>query len=84
MIAIKDNRQYTINETDAQNFAKDGFDVYDNDGNLVAYGVGKMVSYPKYMKALEQIEKLQNEIVDLKETIKGLEAKKTVRQKKED
>ena len=34
MIAIKANRQYTINETDVQSFAKEGYDVYDDKGNL--------------------------------------------------
>ena len=70
MIAIKENRQYTINETDVQSFANDGYDVYDDNGNIVAYGVGKTVPYEKYMKLMEQVEALQEEIIELREQVK--------------
>ena len=76
MVAIKENRQYTIHETDVQSFAKEGYDVYDDNGNIIAYGVGKSVPYEKYMRLMEQVEALQEEIIDLKEQIKKLEAKK--------
>ena len=76
MVAIKDNRQYTITEADVQSFANDGYDVFDDNGNLVAYGVGKSVPYEKYMKLMEQTEKLQDEIIELRDKIKHLEAKK--------
>ena len=76
MIAIKENRQYTINEADVQSFANDGYDVYDDNGNIIAYGVGKTVPYEKYMKLMEQTEALQDEIIELKEQIKKLEKKK--------
>ena len=76
MVAIKENRQYTINDTDVQSFAKEGYDVYDDNGNLVAYGVGKTVPYEKYMKLMVQVETLQEEIIELREKIKSLESKK--------
>lgn len=76
MVAIKDNRQYTITEADVQSFANDGYDVFDDNGNLIAYGVGKSVPYEKYMKLMEQTEKLQDEIIDLREQVRKLEAKK--------
>ena len=69
MRAVKENRQYTINDTDVQTFANDGYDVYDDNGNIVAYGVGKTVPYEKYMKLMEQVEKLQDEIIELKEKL---------------
>ena len=72
MIARKENREYTINETDVQSFAKEGYDVYDDAGNLVAYGVGKTVPFDRYMKLMEQNEKLQDEIIALREQIKAL------------
>lgn len=76
MIAIKSNRQYTINETDVQSFAKEGYDIYDDKGNLVAYGMGKSVPYEKYMKMTNRVEELQDEIIALRETIAKLEKKK--------
>ena len=72
MIARKENREYTINETDVQSFAKEGYDVYDDAGNLVAYGVGKTVPFDRYMKLMEQNEKLQDEIIALREQVKAL------------
>ena len=76
MIAIKENRQYTINDTDVQSFTKEGYDVYDDDGNIIAFGIGKSVPYEKYAKLLEQVEGLQEEIIDLNAKIKSLEGKK--------
>lgn len=76
MVAIKENRQYTINDTDVQRYANEGYDVYDDTGNIIAYGVGKTVPYDKYMKLMSQVEALQEEIIDLREQIKKLEAKK--------
>lgn len=76
MVAIKENRQYTINDTDVQSFAKEGYDIYDDNGNIVAYGMGKTVSYEKYAKLMEQVESLQDEIITLRDKIKELEAKK--------
>ena len=76
MVAIKENRQYTINDTDVQRYANEGYDVYDDTGNIIAYGVGKTVPYEKYMKLMSQVEALQEEIIELREQVKKLEAKK--------
>ena len=82
MLAVKENREYTINDTDVQRFANEGYDVFDDNGNLIAYGKGKSVSFDKYMKVVEQTEKLQDEIIELREQIKRLEAKKPATKKK--
>lgn len=76
MVAIKENREYTITEADVQSFANDGYDVYDDNGNLIAYGVGKAVPFEKYMKLMKQVEGLQDEIIELRDKVKHLEAKK--------
>ena len=76
MVAIKENREYTITEADINSFVADGYDIYDDNGNIIKYGVGKTVAYSKYMKLVETNEKLQEEIIELKEQIKALEAKK--------
>ena len=76
MIAIKENRQYTIGEADVRSYANEGYDVYDDNGNIVAYGVGKTVPYEKYMKLMAQTEALQDEIIELREQVKKLEKKK--------
>lgn len=76
MVARKENRQYTITEADVQSFVNDGYDVYDDNGNVVAFGVGKSVPYEKYMKLMAQVESLQDEIIELREQVKKLEKKK--------
>lgn len=62
MKAIKENRQYTITEADVSAYQKDGYDVYDDKGKLVAYGAGKTVDYNKYAEALQKIKKLEAEL----------------------
>ncbi len=81
MLAIKENRQYTITEVDVQSFTNDGYDVYDDNGNLVAYGVGKTVPFEQYAKLMEQNEKLQDEIIDLREEVKALTKKSETKKK---
>ena len=76
MIAIKENRQYTITEADVQSFASEGYDVYDDAGNIVKYGVGKTVPYEAYMKLQKTNEELQEEIIELREQVRKLEKKK--------
>ena len=82
MIAIKDNREYTITEVDVKSFQNEGYDIYDDNGNLVAYGVGKMVAYEKYAELLEKFERKNDEIVALRDEIEKLEAKLKAKKKK--
>lgn len=72
MIALKANQEFTITEADVQSFVNEGYDIYDDNGNLVHYGMGKTVSYQKYMKMVEECEKLQEEILVLNDTISKL------------
>lgn len=65
MIALKDNKVYTIDETQKKHYIALGFDIQDDDGNTVAYGQGKTVPYEKYaeleaahMELMEAYEKL--------------------------
>lgn len=77
MKAVKENREYTIAESDVTSFKNEGYDIYDDKGKLMAYGVGKTVAYEKYAKALAEIEALKDEIDTLKP-----EAKPQPRRKK--
>ena len=76
MKAIKANRQYTITEADVKSFAKEGYDVYDDNGNIVAYGAGKTVPYEKFIAVQKENEELQSEIKALKDEIAKLRKKK--------
>ncbi len=50
MKAIKENKIYIIDEIGMEIYKSQGFDIYDDDGNLLEYGVGKKVSYEEYLK----------------------------------
>jgi argonaute-like protein implicated in RNA metabolism and viral defense len=69
MKAIKENRAYTIDESQVRAFAADGYDVYDSDGKLVAYGAGKTVPFDKYLKLMGRVEKMAEHIAALEEEI---------------
>lgn len=68
MKAVKKNRVYTITEADKKRFVAQGYDIYDDAGNCVAYGAGKTVPFMQYKKALDEIAKLEAEIEDLKKS----------------
>ncbi|MGP8315043.1 hypothetical protein ACG0Z4_29730 [Enterocloster aldenensis] len=60
MKAKKENKVYTINtEQEAQRYLKDGFDIYDDDGNVRDYSPKKRIAYSEYMKAVKEIGRLQ-------------------------
>jgi hypothetical protein len=70
MKAIKENRVYTITDAEKDAFQKEGYDIYSDNGEVIAYGFGKTVPYEKYAKLVKQVEELQEEIHSLKESKK--------------
>ena len=52
MKASKGNKVYTIDETLKFSYQAQGYDILDDEGNIIQYGAGKTVSYEEY-KALE-------------------------------
>lgn len=75
MKAHKENRVYTITEAEVEAFRKEGYDIYDDSGNLVTYGAGKSVPFERYMHLQELYEGLLEENVALVEANAKLEAK---------
>ena len=87
MLAIKANRQYTITEADVEAFVKEGYDIYDESGELVRHGAGKTVTFEKYAQLLGSYEKLMAEnakLVSENAELAEKLAKKTRRTKKAD
>ena len=74
MIAVKENKQYTITEVDIKSFKAEGYDIYADDGKLIAYGAGKTVPYERYAKLSERVETLNDENVALRDEIEKLTA----------
>lgn len=60
MTAEKDNKVYTIDESMKDHYMAEGYDIKDDDGNVIAYGKGKTVSYEEYQKVVQELEALKN------------------------
>jgi len=72
MKATKGNKVYTIDETQKESYVAQGYDIVDDEGNIIKYGAGKSVSYEKYKELEDKAIKLEKENKKLKEEIKEL------------
>ena len=75
MKAYKNNKVYTINEVDKSDYINKGFDIKDNDGNVIAYGKGKTVAYEKYVELQKKLENVTVENRKLLEKLDVLQSK---------
>lgn len=67
MKAKKENKVYRINtDQEKQRYLKEGFDIYDDDGNVLEYSPLKKIAYSKYVEALKENERLKAECEALK------------------
>lgn len=76
MLAIKDNKVYTITEEEKENYASRGFDIQDDNGNIVMYGKGRTVAFEKYKALEEENAKLKEDNKKLKAEVKSLKSDK--------
>lgn len=76
MKAVKANKEYVVTEENKAFYVKQGFDIIDDDGNLVAYGKGKTVPYDDHMQAVKEVERLQKLCMDLQKELETLKAEK--------
>lgn len=74
MLAIKDNKVYTITEAEQESYASRGFDIEDDKGNIVKYGKGRTVAFEKYKALEDENAKLKEENKKLKAEVKSLKA----------
>lgn len=74
MRAVKGNKEYTIDESQMKHYQDAGFDIYGDNNNITAYGRGKTISYEDYMKAVKEVERLQELCVERHSEIEGLKA----------
>lgn len=73
MKAVKGNKVYDINETAQKSYQETGFDILDEDGQVIAYGRGKTVHFDEYMALKKEKERLELENRELKEQLAALE-----------
>lgn len=59
MRAIKANKQYVISEFEKNRYIAEGYDITDDDGNIIDYGKGKSVAYEKYKEVLDELNALK-------------------------
>lgn len=69
MKAIKENKEYTINSDAKAAYQEAGYDIFDDNGKMIARGRGKNVSAELYEKALEENEKLKKELAAVKKEL---------------
>lgn len=60
MKAVKDNKEYSIDASQERDYASQGYDIYEEDGTIIKYGVGKKVSYEKHKALEEDYKELEN------------------------
>ena len=65
MTAEKDNKVYSIDEGQMAAYQIAGYDIYGDDGNVIAYGAGKTVAYEDYMALKKENEELRAKIAEL-------------------
>lgn len=83
MLAEKENKVYTITEAQVSDYQNQGFDIYNDDGTVIAYGKGKTVSYEDYMNLKKEKEALQKEVSRLQEQLSTYETSEPVETKTE-
>lgn len=83
MTAEKGNKVYTIDESMKAQYQNDGYDIRDDNGDVIAYGAGKTVPYDDHMRAVREVEclqklcaELQEEKVDFQRELEVLKAEK--------
>lgn len=64
MKAVKENKVYTINEAQQERYLKEGFDIYDDEGNVLDYSPKKKVLYSEYAKLLKENAELKAKLED--------------------
>lgn len=73
MKATKGNKVYTIDESQKAIYQSQGYDILDDQGEVIQYGAGKSVSYEQFKKVSDEVIKLKTENKKLKDKIKELE-----------
>lgn len=82
MIAEKGNKVYVIDENQKEFYQSQGFDIKNNEGEIVSYGAGKTVSLEKYMQLKQENEELKKQLNEKQKSDKKDETKEVKDKKK--
>ena len=82
--ARKDNKRYTIAETEVRAYLSQGFDIY-KDGKVLQYADTKVIKYNEHLKVVAEkdakIAELEKELEALKAEIEALKAESATTKK---
>lgn len=56
MKALKGNREYMVTEETKQHYINEGFDIYNDGGEVIARGKGKAVPQEEYDRVCAELE----------------------------
>lgn len=62
MKAVKENKEYFIDDSQKGFYLTQGFDIYGDDGELLEAAPGKTVSYDEYAALQNKLEALEAEL----------------------
>lgn len=66
MKAVKENKVYTVDEVSKAEYLAQGFDIVDDDGNVIETSAKKTVPYTVYENVVAENKKLKAENSKLK------------------
>ncbi|TAN69156.1 hypothetical protein WS9_003805 [Paraclostridium sordellii 8483] len=67
MKAIKENKVYTITESEQSFYKQQGYDIVNDEGEVIERGAGKSISYEEYLKLKDELDPLKDENQTLKQ-----------------
>ena len=68
MKAKKENKTYRItSELEKQRYLKEGYDIYDDEGNLLEYSPSKKIAYSAYAALQKENEELKAELMAMQD-----------------
>lgn len=65
MKAKKDNKIYRIIEAQKKRYLADGYDIFDDEGNLLEYSPLKKIEYNRYVEVVKENEELKAKVAEL-------------------
>lgn len=71
MKAVKENKEYTIEESQKGFYLAQGFDIYGDDGELLEVAHGKTVPYDEYAALQKKLEELEADLQKAQSQGKG-------------
>ncbi|MBY0756516.1 hypothetical protein K5V21_13785 [Clostridium sardiniense] len=67
MKASKENKVYTIAESEKDLYKQQGYDILNDEDEVIERGLGKSVSYEEYRKLKDELDPLKDELIDLRQ-----------------